>query len=226
MDDGGFGWDNEYQQVSRYVPAFFIQKFKVTNREYLEFVKEGANPPHFWMRRGDDWFYRGMFEEVPLPLDWPVYVTQREAESYARWIGAELLREEQFHRAAYGTRDQEQHSFPWGEAAADTERGNFDFWRWDPEPVHTTPGGDSAFGVSQCVGNGWEWTSSPFEPFPGFIPSANYPGYSANFFDGEHYVTKGGSPRTGARLLRRSFRNWFRRDYPYTYTGFRCVRNR
>jgi hypothetical protein len=26
-------------------------------------------------------------------------------------------------------------------------------------------------------------------------------------------------------LLRRSFRNWFRRDYPYVYATFRCVEN-
>ena len=75
------------------------------------------------------------------------------------------------------------------------------------------------------MGNGWEWTSSLFEPFEGFLPSPSYPGYSANFFDGQHYVMKGGSPRTAARLLRRSFRNWFRPEYPYVYAGFRCVEN-
>jgi formylglycine-generating enzyme required for sulfatase activity len=73
------------------------------------------------------------------------------------------------------------------------------------------------------VGNGWEWTSTPFAPFNGFTPTPNYPGYSSNFFDGKHYVLKGGSQRTAARLLRRSFRNWFRPDYPYVYATFRCV---
>jgi hypothetical protein len=36
---------------------------------------------------------------------------------------------------------------------------------------------------------------------------------------------KGGSPRTAAALLRPSFRNWFRADYPYVYAGFRMVEN-
>ena len=103
--------------------------------------------------------------------------------------------------------------------------GNFDYKRWDPEPVISTPAGDSAFGVSQLVGNGWEWTNTTFAPFPGFHSRPTYPGYSANFFDGEHNVIKGGSPRTAARLLRSSFRNWFRRDYAYVYAGFRCVKN-
>ena len=162
---------------------------------------------------------------MPLPLDWPVYVTQLEAEAYAKWLGKSLPTEQQFHRAAYGQTSVGNRQCPWGHKAPTHENGNFDFKRWDPEPVRGTPAGDSAFGVSQLVGNGWEWTCTPFGPFPGFTPRPTYPGYSANFFDGEHYVLKGGSPRTGARLLRRSFRNWFRRDYPYVYATFRCVEN-
>ena len=52
-----------------------------------------------------------------------------------------------------------------------------------------------------------------------------YPGYSADFFDGKHYVMKGGSARTAACMLRRSFRNWFQPHYQYVYAGFRCVSN-
>jgi formylglycine-generating enzyme required for sulfatase activity len=158
-----------------------------------------------------------------LPLDWPVYVTEQQAENYARWIGTRLPREEEFHRAAYGTPNGEPREYPWGNSRPMWVHGNFDFKRWDPESVRATPEGDSAFGVSQLVGNGWEWTSTPFAPFPGFRGRPSYPGYSANFFDGEHYVLKGGSPRTAARLLRSSFRNWFRRDYPYVYATFRCA---
>jgi iron(II)-dependent oxidoreductase len=223
--DGAFGWDNEYGEVRKHVPAFRIQRYNVTNGEYLRFVEQGAAPPHFWIKRGDAFFYRGMLNEYPLPLDWPVYVTQREAEAYAKWLGKSLPTEEQFHRAAYGTPSGAIRPFPWGGAEPSREHGNFDFACWDPEPVYATPAGDSAFGVSQLAGNGWEWTRTIFAPFPGFKPRDSYPGYSADFFDGDHFVMKGGSPRTAARLLRSSFRNWFRRDYPYTYATFRCVEN-
>ena len=47
-------------------------------------------------------------------------------------------------------------------------------------------------------GNGWEWTSTVFAPFPGFQPFPFYTNYSEPFFDGEHYVLKGASPRTAA----------------------------
>jgi formylglycine-generating enzyme required for sulfatase activity len=92
--------------------------------------------------------------------------------------------------------------------------------------VGAFPQGQSAFGVADLVGNGWEWTSSVFAPFPGFRPFSFYQGYSANFFDGQHYVMKGGSARTAACMLRRSFRNWFQPHYQYVYAGFRCVRNK
>jgi formylglycine-generating enzyme required for sulfatase activity len=93
--------------------------------------------------------------------------------------------------------------------------------------VGSFPAGDSAFGVSDLVGNGWEWTRTPFHPFPGFTPLPFYPGYSADFFSedgpGARRVLKGGSARTAARLLRRSFRNWYQPFYPYVDASFRCV---
>jgi formylglycine-generating enzyme required for sulfatase activity len=223
--DRTFGWDNEFEQFVMHVPAFRMQRFPVTNGEYLEFVKEGANKPHFWKERDGRIFYRGMFEDVVLPLDWPVYVTQFEAEAYAKWAGKSVATEEQFHRAAYGSNTRERCDYPWGNVAPAFKFGNFDFKRWEPESAYCAAAGESAFGVRQLVGNGWEWTSTPFGPFPGFKPRASYPGYSANFFDADHYVMKGGSARTAARLLRGSFRNWFRRDYPYMYAKFRCVEN-
>jgi formylglycine-generating enzyme required for sulfatase activity len=73
------------------------------------------------------------------------------------------------------------------------------------------------------LGNGWEWTSSVFGPFPEFEPFPFYRGYSADFFDGKHFVMKGGSARTAACMLRPTFRNWFQPHYQYVYAGFRCV---
>jgi formylglycine-generating enzyme required for sulfatase activity len=220
--NGNFGWDNEFDAHEVDVPAFSIDRYKVTNGQWLAFVRAGGPPAPFWMERDGEWRLRGMWAEFPLPLDWPVYVSQEQAAAYARWHGAELPSEAEFHRAAFGASDC---LYPWGEDEPTEVHGNFDFHHWDPIPVTGSSAGDSAFGVSQLVGNGWEWTSTVFEPFQGFRPTAGYEGYSANFFDGEHYVMKGGSPRTAARLLRRSFRNWFRPDYPYIYAGFRCVQH-
>ena len=238
-----FGWDNEYEAHPAHVPAFSIDQYKVTNQQYLEFVHAGGYDapslwtaddwswkighnilhPIFWTRVGDGWLYRTMFDEVPLPKDWPVYVSQAEAHAYARWAGKRLPTEAQWHRAAYGTADASERNYPWGDADPNAKFGNFDFVGWNPTPVNAFPEGKSAFGVTDLMGNGWEWTSTKFGPFPGFEPFPFYRGYSADFFDGKHFVMKGGSARTAACMLRRSFRNWFQPHYQYVYAGFRCV---
>ncbi len=198
--DEGFGWDNEFHRHTVDVPAFSVSQRKVTNGEYLAFVREGAAPPFFWREHAGRWFYRGMFCEAPLPLDCPVYVTQREAEAYAQWRGKRLITEPEFHRAA--------------SLAPPADDGNFDFRHWDPVPAR---------GGLDLYGNGWEWTSTIFAPFAGFEPFPFYQNYSEPFFDNQHYVLKGASPRTAACFLRPSFRNWFRPSYPYIYAGFRLA---
>ena len=238
-----FGWDNEYEAHTVDVSAFAIDQYKVPNRQYLEFMAAGGyetrrfwsnedwdwrtthgiSHPVFWRKAADHWLYRTMFDEVPLPLDWPVYVSRAEASAYARWAGKSLPTEAEWHRAAYGAPDERERIYPWGSETPKARFGNFDFHCWDPTPVNTFPEGQSAFGVDDMLGNGWEWTSTVFAPFPGFEPFPFYRGYSADFFDGKHFVMKGGSARTAACMLRPTFRNWFQPHYQYVYAGFRCV---
>lgn len=218
-----FGWDNEFDETTIAVAAFEIDVDDVTNGEYLRFVHAGGPVAPFWIARDGAFFLRTTFAEVPLPATWPVYVTNAQARAYARWRGGRLMSEAEFHRAAYGTPAGDERAHPWGDADPTPAHGNFGFRRYDPEPVGASPAGASAFGVHDLVGNGWEWTSTPFAPLPGFRPMASYPPYSADFFDDAHYVLKGASPVTATALIRRSFRNWYRADYPYVYAAFRCV---
>ena len=150
-----FGWDNEYAAHDVFVPAFCISKFKISNGEYLDFVNAGGPVPHFWALVNNAWSYRGMFAQIPLPLDWPVWVTWSQASAYAGWRGLALPTEAQFQRAAALT-------------APDTVRDNLGYHRWDPVPVNA--GDNNHHAPVQMVGNGWEWTCDPFAPFEGFAP--------------------------------------------------------
>ncbi|MGA7292099.1 MAG: SUMF1/EgtB/PvdO family nonheme iron enzyme [Terriglobales bacterium] len=256
-----FGWDNEFEAHTVEVRAFEIDQYKVTNRQYLEFVTaggyetrafwneddwnwkntQGISHPAFWKKQDNRWLWRGMFDEIafdgtPAVLDWPVYVSHAEAGAYARWAGKWLPTEAEWQRAAYGNFDGRLRAYPWGNKGPNDnfsvdrdpdikeKLGNFNFQRWNPTPVNAFPDGQSAFGVDDMLGNGWEWTSTAFAPFPGFEPFPFYRGYSADFFDGKHFVMKGASPRTAACMLRPTFRNWFQAHYQYVYAGFRCVR--
>jgi len=240
-ESSDFGWDNEFDENVVAVPGFTIDKYKVTNAQYLRFLREGGyrerslwaaadrewrtthdiSHPVFWLRRGDAWFYRSMFDEIPLPPDWPVYVSHAEASAYARWAGKVLPTEAQWQRAARGAVGRTPTSAPDPQVRLPTHDPNPE--AFDPVAVNESPQARGNFGVEGMFGNGWEWTSTAFAPFPGFQPMPFYPGYSEPFFDGNHYVLKGGSPRTASVMLRPSFRNWFQPHYQYVYAGFRCA---
>ena len=139
--------------------GFAIDRYKVTNGDYLEFVRAGGEAPVFWRRTGGEWMYRTMFDEIPLPLDWPVYVSHANASAYARWARKELPTEAEWQRAALVA----------------PLAGNYGCKRWDPVPVTasglSTAGlGTAGLGTAGAVesgiedmrGNGWEWTSTLF----------------------------------------------------------------
>eukprot|EP00599_Poterioochromonas_sp_BG-1_P017418 CAMPEP_0173166130 /NCGR_PEP_ID=MMETSP1105-20130129/21823_1 /TAXON_ID=2985 /ORGANISM="Ochromonas sp., Strain BG-1" /LENGTH=871 /DNA_ID=CAMNT_0014087299 /DNA_START=251 /DNA_END=2866 /DNA_ORIENTATION=- len=104
-----FGWDNEYGYREFTIPSFRASKFKISNGEYLEFVKDNGYArqefwsedgwkwrafrnvkwPTFWMRKGPqghhEYDLRLMFDVVPMPWDWPVSVNYHEASAFAKW---------------------------------------------------------------------------------------------------------------------------------------------
>ncbi|KAG2489957.1 hypothetical protein HYH03_011587 [Edaphochlamys debaryana] len=104
-----FGWDNEYGTKEVEVGAFRATQFKVTNGEFLRFVKAGgyANPkywsaegwgwktfrnvkwPTFWMPDGPQGLHRYklrvLFDAVDMRWDWPVDVNYHEARAFAAW---------------------------------------------------------------------------------------------------------------------------------------------
>ena len=218
--------DNEFESHTVMVPSFKIDKYKVTNGQFLTFIDDNGYPrrelwsdedwewktkaemshPVFWVPSAGGFSYRSMFGETDLNANAPVYTSYAEACAYSRWAGKQLPTEAEWMRSAQGSQAPSQTRV-----------------LWDPPPVGSYGELASDYGVEGLLGTGWEWTSTPFAPFPGFQVTPAYPGYSAPFFDGKHFVMKGGSPRTAATMLRMSFRNWFQPHYQYVYAGFRCV---
>jgi len=246
FDELSFGWDNEFSALEVPVPAFRIDGTAVTNRQFLAFVEDGGyrrpelwsdedrvwlghaaiEHPVVWELTDGRWMYRTLFELVPLDAaaDWPVYASLAEARAFARWRGERLPTEAEFQRAAFGRPGGGSLRWPWGDTPPTEGHGNFGYRHWAPTPVGTHPGGASAWGVQDLIGDGWEWTNTVFGGLPGFTPYIpGYAGYSADFFDGKHYVLKGGSWATADDLVRASFRNWFQAHYPYVFATFRCV---
>lgn len=241
-----FGWDNEFPREVVDVPAFTIDDVPVTVERFAAFVDDGGydradlwddadlrwirrtgrSHPQFWRRTDDGWQVRSLFawHDRDRVSGWPVHVAYAEALAYARWLGRRLPTEAELHRAAFTTPDGEERPFAWGHDPVGASHGSIAYQQHARRPVGRTPAATSAWGLHDLVGNSWEWTSTPFLPREGFEAiHPTYPGYSADFFDGEHQVVFGASWATDARMLRRSFRNWYGRRYPYVFATFRTV---
>ncbi|TIA55540.1 hypothetical protein D6C79_00388 [Aureobasidium pullulans] len=117
---------------------------------------------------------------------------------------------------------------------------NVGFRHWHPMPV--SQNGNKLAGQSE-MGGVWEWTSSVLSKHEGFEAMPLYPGYTgqglvmsmlnpvltylaADFFDDKHNVVLGGSWATHPRIAgRKSFVNWYQRNYPFVWAGARMVRD-
>ena len=163
-----------------YLPAYYIDKYEVTNLQYKKFIDETnhRSPTHFRNRT----FPEGK-------ADHPVtYVTWYDATDYCAWAGKRLPTDAEWEKAARGEHGR---IFPWGDEF-EVNNANTPV-RWealnkegDTTPVGSFPGGVSPYGLYDMSGNVWEWTSSWYLPYPGNTrKTENY---------GEKYkVLKGGS---------------------------------
>jgi iron(II)-dependent oxidoreductase len=155
-----------------------------------------------------------------------LHVNWYEAEAYCRWARRRLPTEVEWEVAAAGEPDGSggrlsgrKRRFPWGDAPPSPDRANLDGHTVGCLHVAALPAGESAFGCRQMLGNVWEWTSSDLLPYPGFVADP-YKEYSEPWF-GTHKVLRGGCWTTRSRLLRNTYRNFYRPDRRDVWAGFR-----
>ena len=238
-DSAYYGWDNEYGSQQESVSEFSASKFLVSNGEYLSFVQDGgynnakyweaegnkwreytkAQHPVFWIEKGDDYLYRSMLEEHPLPLDWPVDVNYHEAKAFCNYLSektGDLIRlptenEWQALRQQAGVTQ-----------TVYSEGFNIALQKYaSSEPVNVNKSGE----FYDVVGNVWQWTETPIYPFEGFNVHPLYDDFTTPTFDNKHNLIKGGSwVSTGNEAMKDS-RYAFRRHF-FQHAGFRYVQGK
>ncbi|TGZ84454.1 hypothetical protein EX30DRAFT_352885 [Ascodesmis nigricans] len=102
---------------------------------------------------------------------------------------------------------------------------NIGFKKWHPTAVHNEVCTHRPLGRGE-MGGAWEWTSTVLERYEGFVEGRLYPEYTSDFMDGKHNVVLGGSWATHPRIAgRRSFVNWYQRNYKFMWATARFVKD-
>ncbi len=160
-DDPGIG-SNAIQTISG-LPAFWIDRTEVTNRQYRACVEAGycERPLDIDSSRRSGYLMDEEFDQYPV-----VQVSWDDARTYCGWVGGRLPAVLEWQKAARGT---EGGKFPWGNTPATCDRVNMDGCVGDPEDtvaVGSTPGDASPYGVMDMAGNVSEWADSGEEYKP------------------------------------------------------------
>ena len=190
------------------LPAFYIDKYLVTNNEYQEFLEatDGGKLGDYY--HADDkktnhlpsyWGQAQYKEYSPNQTDPVIFIDWYDAYAYANWVGKRLPTEYEWEKAARGIYGRR---FPWGNLA------NYDDILPKPFPEkQTLIDTPSPFGCYNMVGKIWQWTNS--------LDKAE-----------KRYVIKG-APYKGKHLkdARVSTREKFYPKYSNYNIGFRCVKD-
>lgn len=239
----GFCYDIELPQHKVFLNDYRIDAYPITNQQYLEFMEDGGydtykywlsdgwekvkknkwKAPMYWEKINDQWNVRDFAGIREISPNEPVcHVSYYEADAYCKWAGKRLPTEAEWEKAAcWNEEKQEKTVYPWGNEIPTTERCNlFESHYWGCTDIGTFPEGSSSSGCQQMIGDVWEWTSSEFTGYPGF--KSGFEEYNDKWFTNQK-VLRGGSFATPGMSVRGSYRNFFRLDERWLFSGFRCA---
>jgi formylglycine-generating enzyme required for sulfatase activity len=195
------------------VPAFTIEQFEVSNRQYGLCVEAGACDKPIDASQYND----------PSKLNHPVVgVTAFQASTYCRWLGRRLPTQVEWERSARGSKGWQ---WPWGDENPTPELANIPAGKYaanGTSPVNSHSKGKSPEGVFNLVGNVWEWRAS--------YSQQNAQKYNEkSVWDGRpetlnsRLIIRGGSWEKG--VARITYQNPAFRAFQSRSLGIRCASN-
>ncbi|PYV36531.1 MAG: hypothetical protein DMG09_17080 [Acidobacteria bacterium] len=136
------------------LPAFRIDKYEVTNAEYLDFCIKAP-----YASEGN---YRLFFtaEKGRYPV---VNITWNDAVAYCKWAGKRLPTEQEWEKAARGA---DGRRYPWGEKWESGRSNTYEASKRGPTEVNSLDD-VSPYGVHDMLGNAQEWIADWYKAYKG-----------------------------------------------------------
>ncbi|BFU94874.1 MAG: conserved protein of unknown function [Nitrospira sp.] len=208
--------------------AFEIDKYEVTNLQYLKFVLEtGRNPQIDWRYDGGN--FQGAMANHPI-----MHVSWFDADAYCTWAGKRLPTEAEWEKAARG---EDGRLNPWGNQPAGLSRVNFGRTglsgpvRDRPERLLMYPpiiavdkyeNSVSPYGLYQTMGNVAEWVSDWYDQdYYKTAPDRNPKGPET----GTQKAFRGGGWMDSTTTMRVAMRNGTDPTTKINWLGFRCAKS-
>ncbi len=211
------GRADERPRRTIYLNAFMIDKYEVTNAQYLKFIAATGHQEPFNVYGTGSLFDMKRIETLPV-----VQVTWHDAADYCQWVGKRLPTEAEWEKAARGT---DGRSYPWGNKAPSAHHVNFNR-DWVATgtllPVGSLPDGVSPYGVHDMSGNAREWVQDWYaKHYYQVAPDRNPKGPETGLLK----VIRGGSWHSFESDIRTAARGKGGFALKTHGTGFRCARN-
>ena len=166
------------------LPAFWIDKYEVSNEEFMDFATknkyagEGA-------KEDKDWRLFATIERMSNPV---VYITWKDADTYCKAQGKRLPTEEEWEYAARGTNS---YLYPWGNEWIASRANTADGGAGIITDIGKYDGDVSPFGVHDMLGNVQEWTASWYKTYKGNPKSDPKSGETIRVIRGLSYIYSG-----------------------------------
>ncbi len=202
------------------VPAFWIDKYPVTQAQYAHFVvAKQYRTPLNW----DNGEIPSGLEQHPVTL-----VSWYNARDYCAWAGKRLPQEAEWEKAARGTK---ANRWPWGNKM-DVSRLNTYYSIGHTNDVRHFEHGSSPYGAMDMAGNVTEWVFDVFKPYKvaegeqvSFQPEVDqFSGTGSEDVERTiHRVMRGGSWKSDPFSTESYHRNYSLPNMASDFYGFRCA---
>ncbi|MFP5261285.1 MAG: bifunctional serine/threonine-protein kinase/formylglycine-generating enzyme family protein [Blastocatellia bacterium] len=213
--------EDERPQYSLAIPGYYIDKYEVTNEQYLRFCQDTKRslPAHPWFEQ----YIRNNPRSPVIGISW------NDAKAYSEWAKKRLPTEQEWEKAAsWNPREKKKSQYPWGDKA---DPSLADLLTADPSLTNLSdqqPGtvldferDVSPYGVRGMAGGASEWVDAYYKAYKS--ESASMPDF------GEKYrVVRGGSFVKPIQSARTTYRDHQLPDEKArvgfrTAIGFRCA---